>query len=74
MVRDGVKSDAKAYWILALVTPAQKSGKDDVKLSEIPPRWPPILRSGGLPNPTYEVTSVDASSIAFVVNRILKVG
>lgn len=28
LVRDGMKSDAKAYHVLVLLTPSQKSGKE----------------------------------------------
>lgn len=28
LVRDGMKSDSKAYWAVVLVTPDQKSGED----------------------------------------------
>ena len=89
LLRDGMKSDAKAFWVLALVTPAQKSGEEgmslvspvsqvqrdftDIKNNEISPRWPPVLSKGAIPNATWELTSVDATSISFVVNRILKV-
>lgn len=56
------------------VTSKRRTGlTQDVALSEIPPRWPPSLPSGTFANPTFEVTSVDATSISFVVNRILKV-
>jgi hypothetical protein len=45
----------------------------DVKDSEVPPRWPPVLPKGSFANPTWELVAIDATSISFVVNRILKV-
>ncbi|WVQ84888.1 hypothetical protein IAT38_007051 [Cryptococcus sp. DSM 104549] len=73
LVNDGIKSGLKAFKVLALVTPGQKSGKEDVKASDVPPRWPPILPKGSFPTPTVEISVVDTSSISFVVNSILKV-
>ncbi|KAK8853069.1 hypothetical protein IAR55_003770 [Kwoniella newhampshirensis] len=72
LVVDGGKSDAKAWRVLALVTPGQKSKKEDVKLADVPPRWPPVLPKGSFPNPTWELATVDTNSVSFVVNRILK--
>ena len=45
----------------------------DIKASEVPPRWPAPLPAGSLPRATYELVTVDASSISLVVNRLLKV-
>jgi hypothetical protein len=45
----------------------------DIKDSEVPPRWPPVLSKGSFANPTWELVAIDATSISFVVNRILKV-
>ncbi|KAK4685405.1 antiviral helicase SKI2, partial [Tremellales sp. Uapishka_1] len=69
---DGTKADLKAWSVLALVTPGQKSGDENVELSEVPPRWPPVLPTGSFINPTYEVSVVDTNSISFVVNKIMK--
>lgn len=44
-----------------------------MKDNEVPPRWPAPLPSGSLPNATYELVTIDASSISLVVNRLLKV-
>lgn len=38
----------------------------------MPPHWPAKLPSGSLPQATYEVIAIDATSISFVVNRIIK--
>lgn len=46
----------------------------DVKPSDLPPRWPPVLRQPNAEDATYELTSVDASSIAFVTDKLIKVG
>lgn len=89
MVVDGTKGDSRAYHVLALVTKRQKAGDEgkpealsasiantdcsDVKMSEVPPRWPPVLPKGPFEDATWEVTAVEATSIAFVVDRILKV-
>ncbi|OWZ36171.1 antiviral helicase SKI2 [Cryptococcus neoformans var. grubii Br795] len=69
---DGQRSDIKAFRILVLVTPGQKSGKEDLSVEELTPRWPPILPKGSFPSPTAERTVVDTSSISFVINHILK--
>ncbi|WVQ67181.1 uncharacterized protein L199_005376 [Kwoniella botswanensis] len=73
LTTDGVKSDAKAWRMLVLVTPGQRSRKEDVKESEVPPRWPPVLPKGSFPNPQWEIGVYDTTSLSFVVNRILKV-
>lgn len=73
IVREGVKSDAKAFWVLALVTKSQLSGKQNVKDDEVPPRWPPVLPPGKVSDPRWELTAVDSSSVAFVTNRLFKV-
>ncbi|WWD03455.1 hypothetical protein V865_001507 [Kwoniella europaea PYCC6329] len=73
LTTDGVKSDAKAWRMLVLVTPGQRSKKEDVKESEVPPRWPPVLPKGSFPNPQWEIGVYDTTSLSFVVNRILKV-
>ncbi|OCF39629.1 antiviral helicase SKI2 [Kwoniella heveanensis CBS 569] len=72
IVTDGVKSDAKAYRMLVLVTPGQKSKKEDVKANEVPPRWPPVLPKGSFPNPTWEIATIDTTSFAFVTDSLLK--
>ena len=87
LVRDGLKSDARAFWVLSLVSQRVKSGKEgtysggtqglglmvDIKISEISPRWPPILPKGTFTEPRWELSVVDTSSISFVVNRLYKV-
>ena len=45
----------------------------DIKVSEISPRWPPILPKGTFTETRWELSVVDTSSISFVVNRIYKV-
>ncbi|RXK39428.1 antiviral helicase SKI2 [Tremella mesenterica] len=72
LVRDGLKSDSKAFYALALVTEKQKSGKEDLKESEVTPIWPPVLPEEPLESFTWEVVIVDTSSIAFVTARIVK--
>ncbi|WVF73142.1 hypothetical protein IAT40_007961 [Kwoniella sp. CBS 6097] len=69
IVTDGVKSDAKAYRMLVLVTPGQKSKKE---ANEVPPRWPPILPKGSFPSPTWELATIDTTSFAFVTDSLLK--
>ncbi|WVO12427.1 hypothetical protein L204_100026 [Cryptococcus depauperatus] len=63
---------SKAYKVLVLVTPSQKSGQDDLKPSEVVPQWPPILPRGKFPNPTFEITQVDTYVISYVLDRIIK--
>lgn len=72
IVRDGVKSDAKAFWVLALVTKGQKSKRDDVKDGELPPRWPATLPEGKFKEPQWELVPIDSLSISFVTTRMLK--
>lgn len=45
----------------------------DVKDTDLPPRWPPVLPRGSFQNATFELTAIDATSISSVVNRLLKV-
>lgn len=45
----------------------------DLKLNEVPPRWPPVLPKGSFANATWELTIIDATTVSLVVNRILKV-
>jgi antiviral helicase SKI2 len=86
---DGTKSDYKAFIVLALVTPGQKSGDEgeipwwsegplltgaDVEVSQLAPRWPPVLPKGTFASPTWEVRTVDGGSISFVTDKLLKVG
>ena len=87
MVKDGTRSDDRAFWVLSLVSKATKSGKEgklaslvrdktddlDIKVNEIAPRWPPVLPKGSFNEPKWEMSIVDTSSISFVVNRIYKV-
>ena len=87
MVKDGLRSDDRAFWVLSLVSKATKSGKEgkrevlvrdkaddlDIKVNEIAPRWPPVLPKGSFNEPKWEMSIVDTSSISFVVNRIYKV-
>ncbi|WWC64395.1 uncharacterized protein I303_107005 [Kwoniella dejecticola CBS 10117] len=73
LITDGVKSDAKAWRMLVLVTPGQRSRKEDVKEIDVPPRYPPILPKGSFPNPQWEIATYDTTSLSFVVNRILKI-
>ncbi|WRT70395.1 uncharacterized protein IL334_007393 [Kwoniella shivajii] len=70
---DGVKSDAKAWRMLVLVTPGQRSKKEDVKESDVPPRWPPVLPKGSFPNPQWEIGIYDTTSFSFVTKELLKV-
>jgi antiviral helicase SKI2 len=88
MVKDGLRSDDRAFWVLSLVSKGTKSGKEgelpslvhgakaydsDIKVNEIAPRWPPVLPKGSFNEPKWEMSIVDTSSISFVVNRIYKV-
>jgi hypothetical protein len=45
----------------------------DIKMSDMPPRWPPELVQGAYENSTWELASVDSSSISFVTAKIMKV-
>jgi hypothetical protein len=45
----------------------------DLKASQLPPRWPPVLPKGTFADPAWELVAIDATSISFVVNRVLKV-
>lgn len=36
------------------------------------PQWPPHLHKGGFSDPQYEITRIEAPSVAFVTDRILK--
>ncbi|KAL1412136.1 Antiviral helicase ski2 [Vanrija albida] len=72
IARDGIKGSERAFWVLALVTKGQKSGKEDVKESDVVPQWPPHLSKGAFKDPQYEITRVEAPSVAFVTDRILK--
>lgn len=71
IVQEGVKRDSRAFWVLALVTKGQKSKRDDVKNSEVPPRWPASLAST-IANPQWELAAVDSASVSFVTTRLLK--
>ncbi|WWC91541.1 uncharacterized protein L201_006487 [Kwoniella dendrophila CBS 6074] len=73
IMTDGVKSDAKAFRMLVLVTPGQRSRKEDVKESDVPPRYPPVLPKGSFPNPQWEIAIYDTTSFSFVTGQILKV-
>ena len=64
--------EGEAYHICLVLDQAQWAIVD-VKANEIPPRWPPVLPRGSFSNITWELTTVDTTSISFVVNRILKV-
>ncbi|WOO80266.1 Putative ATP-dependent RNA helicasec [Vanrija pseudolonga] len=72
IARDGIKGSERAFWVLALVTKGQRSGKEDVKESEVVPQWPPHLHKGGFSDPQYQITRIEAPSVAFVTDRILK--
>lgn len=72
-VLEGVKSDARAYLVLVLTTKQQMAEKNGAKTSDLAPRWPPVLQSGTLQNPRYELTAIESSSIGFVTDRTLKV-
>ncbi|ODN81482.1 hypothetical protein L202_01906 [Cryptococcus amylolentus CBS 6039] len=69
---DGVKSNAKSFRMLVLVTPGQKSGEEDIEAKEVVPRWPPVLPKGKFPSPDFELIIIDTNTITFVVNNILK--
>lgn len=71
IMTEGVKRDSRAFWVLALVTKGQKSKEDDIKDSEVSPRWPAPLPAR-LTNPQWELKAVDSSSVSFVTTRILK--
>lgn len=71
IVQEGVKRDTRAFWVLALVTKGQKSKREDIKDSEVTPRWPPTLPKS-IDNPQWELTTVDSASVAFVTSRLLK--
>lgn len=45
----------------------------DIKASDVTPRWPPPLPKGSFPHPTWQLTVVDTTSIAFVTNSYIKV-
>ncbi|ORX40739.1 NUC185 domain-domain-containing protein [Kockovaella imperatae] len=60
LVRDGIKTDAKAFLVLVLVTKGQEP------VDSLPPRWPAVLPSGSFSSPTWEITTVDAFSISVV--------
>lgn len=72
VIRDGIRSEARAFWVLALVTKAQFHKQDDIKDSDVPPRWPPVLPDGKFNQPHWELVAVDSSSVAFVTSRMLK--
>ncbi|GMK53589.1 hypothetical protein CspeluHIS016_0101750 [Cutaneotrichosporon spelunceum] len=71
-MQDGVKRDTRAFWVLALVTKGQKSKREDIKDSDVMPRWPPTLPKS-INNPQREVVAVDSTSVAFVTSRMLKI-
>jgi hypothetical protein len=45
----------------------------DVEISQLAPRWPPVLPKGTFASPTCEVRIVDGGSVSFVTDRLLKV-
>nr|XP_019010148.1 antiviral helicase SKI2 [Kwoniella pini CBS 10737]OCF48929.1 antiviral helicase SKI2 [Kwoniella pini CBS 10737] len=73
LTTDGIKSDAKAWRMLVLVTPGQRSRKEDVNEIDVPPRYPPVLPKGSFPTPQWEIATYDTTSLSFVANQILKV-
>lgn len=73
VVRDGLKSDARAYHVLVLTTKQQIAEAAEGKDLELAPRWPPVLPTGILHGPRYLVTAIESSSIGFVTDRLLKV-
>lgn len=73
VVREGIKSDARAYHVLVLTTKQRMAQVNGVKDSDLAPRWPPVLQSGTLQNPRYQLTAIESSSIGFVTDRFLKV-
>ncbi|BEJ13916.1 hypothetical protein CspHIS471_0310900 [Cutaneotrichosporon sp. HIS471] len=71
IVQEGIKRDTRAFWVLALVTKGQKSKREDIKDSEVMPRWPPTLPKS-INYPHWELVAVDSTSVAFVTSRIHK--
>lgn len=72
IMQEGTKRDSRAFWVLALVTKGQKSKREDIKDSDVSPRWPPALPKS-INNPQWELVTVDSASLAFVTSRLLKI-
>ncbi|KIJ66348.1 hypothetical protein HYDPIDRAFT_86124 [Hydnomerulius pinastri MD-312] len=64
---------ARKYFVLALVDQKTKNGEPDLDDDAVPPRWPPIPKLLQANQATYEVRSVDLSSISLITNRTTKV-
>ncbi|KAG6380834.1 hypothetical protein JVT61DRAFT_5220 [Boletus reticuloceps] len=62
----------RKYFILALVDRRQKNDKQDASGTVVSPRWPPVPSMLKPDHATYEVNSVDLSSISFITNKAVK--
>ncbi|KAI0323105.1 antiviral helicase [Amylostereum chailletii] len=64
--------NVKYYWVLALVSPETKDGKQNVDVQGLPPRWPPDPESLMFSDGVYELAAVPLTSISLVTNRTIK--
>ncbi|KAF9556418.1 antiviral helicase [Agrocybe pediades] len=69
----GILAKVKTYFVLALVHPDTKSGKDDIDPDAIPPKWPLDPNSLRVDNGEYELRAVPITSIAMLSSRTIKV-
>ncbi|GAA5871318.1 hypothetical protein JCM1840_004411 [Sporobolomyces johnsonii] len=74
VLSSGLIDPTKQFFVLAFVPPEIRSGKNDISVDAVPPRWPPRpkLSSDGA-ELTYELSIVPLPSIALVTALSIKV-
>ncbi|KAN0100273.1 DSHCT (NUC185) domain containing protein [Tylopilus felleus] len=63
----------RKYFVLALVDRRLKGEKQDANGAVVSPKWPNVTSVLKPDNATYEVASVNLSSISFITNKTVKV-
>ncbi|GAA5918495.1 hypothetical protein JCM1841_003267 [Sporobolomyces salmonicolor] len=70
----GLIDPTKQFFVLAFVPPEIRSGKNDISVDAVPPRWPPLPKpSSEGAELTHELSIVPLSSIVLVTALSIKV-
>lgn len=70
IVREGAKSNSRAYLCLVLLSQIQKTSQGS-QIFDAPPLFPAPLPSE-IVSPTWDLIALDTQSISVVLNRVLK--
>jgi len=62
-----------SYFVLAIVHPDTRTGKDDIDPQQIPPLWPPKTMDVQVEAGVYDLKAVPITSICLVTDKMIKI-